>query len=453
MATTQPPSKGTQAISDLPMPPVEEVPFRLISRPERKTAKLLQNAVDQQAVKSQNKFFHFKFEESLFIFDIYIIVEGFIESSEFEYFWDGVDGVRHEGKASVKDQSLNIPVYGVASLVAFKPPKAYFTTPHIKSVGIYGFELKMAGDFVRYIERVEEIKDNAIASIDKQKADLEEKRKSVAALEAQRGALTQDITLFKSAVSREQVKVKSLESQRTELIAKSGEIERAISDSESRVEEMKSYITRSTKIRSDLAMSITKKEKVLSELEANIDLFPSELSSFSKQGSKDFKMFALLSVIPVILIAVMFILLVRGSADLTTKITGSEDINLLALAVSRAPYVAIAGAIIAASYYVAKMLILEMVRISRQRLSLTKISIIAKDISLSIDSDILMSKDERYYRRLNLKMDMMKDHLKEYLSTDFKPSLPETILPSGIANLSRWMPKEGQKDGTAEVGD
>lgn len=133
---------------------------------------------------------------------------------------------------------------------------------------------------------------------------------------------------------------------------------------------------------------------------------------------------------PSILIFLMFWLLIKGSADLTTKITGSESINIAALAVSRAPYVAVACAIITASYYVAKMLILEMVRISRQRLALTKISIIAKDMSNSIDGDLGLSDDERYVRRLTLKMDLMRNHLQEYISADFIPTLPDNIIPS-----------------------
>jgi hypothetical protein len=138
----------------------------------------------------------------------------------------------------------------------------------------------------------------------------------------------------------------------------------------------------------------------------------------------------------------MFILLVMGAADLTTKITGTEYINLSALAISRAPYVVIACTIITVSYYFAKMLVLEIIRISRQRLALTKISIIAKDISTSIDSDLDISEDERYQRRLTLKMDLMKDHLQEYLSSDFTPTLPKNIIPSiASAGLAGWSKK------------
>ena len=200
-------------------------------------------------------------------------------------------------------------------------------------------------------------------------------------------------------------------------------------------------------MRANLSKNITQKRSTLSELESNIHLFPSELADFSVQGARDSRTFLYLSAIPIALIALMFGVLMFGAADLTTKITESQNVNLAALAVSRAPYMIIACTIITASYYVAKMLILEMVRISRQRLSLTKISILAKDVSSSIDGDLEISEEEKYARRLTLKMDMMKDHLKEYLSSDFQPSLPSNIAPSVNAlNPNNWTRKPTDDD-------
>lgn len=424
-------------------PKIEEVPFSLVANHERKTARLLSNSADQQSLKSRNSFFHFRFNEPIFVRGIEISLRDFIENSTFSYRWEGADGAIHEGTAQSSGDELKISIYGIAKSIAFKPPRAYFTKPDIQSVTIFGFELVRSGDFIRYAENISDIKNQAIIKIEKELELLEAEKKKTALLEAQRGSLIQDIDAFKSTVSREQGKVKRIESQRDELIAKVGELERAASDEESRLQKAKEEVRKASAVRSSLSKYIAERKNKLSELEANIHLFPSELSDFSIQGAKDSRTFLFLSIVPLLLIVLMFSLLTKGAADLTTKITGSENINLAALAVSRAPYVIIACTIITASYYLVKMLVLEMIRISRQRLSLTKISIIAKDISASIDSDLDITPEERYSKRIILKMDMMKDHLKEYLSSDFNPTLPSNIAPSlSIINPNKWLNKE-----------
>lgn len=429
-STPQSNDAGVSQISALLPPYIEEVPFNLISVHERKTTRLLNNAPNHQNLKSRNSYFPFSFETPVFIYSVRITVDDFIEGSKFDYMWEGIDGRRHEGDAISKSNEVYIVIRGIAKSIAFKPPRAYFTSPHINSVDIYGFEIAQAGNFIEFSDKVHELQELAIRKINVELAKLDEERGKVNALQAQRGSLNQDIDALKSAVSREQGKLKRVEAQRDEATIKSGEIAKLISNESDRLQGIKAEIARTSSVRSRLAKSIIDKSANLRDLQSNIDLFPSELSDFSRQGARDFRYFFWLSLLPSALIAAMFILLIMGSADLTTKITGAKYVNLPALAISRAPYVAVACAIITASYYIAKMLILEMVRISRQRLALTKISILAKDISTSIDSSLEMSEEERYTRRLTLKMDMMKDHLQEYLSSDFTPTLPRDIIPS-----------------------
>lgn len=438
-------------ISALPTPVIEDVPFNLIAAHERKTTRLLKNAHDHQAIKSRNSYFPFSFEVPIFLYSIRITVQDFVEGSKFEYTWEGIDGRRHEGDAVSKSDEVYITIRGIAKSIAFKPPRAYFTSPHIKSVNIYGFEITQAGDFLQFSDEVDQLKELAIQKINSERVILDEERAKVNALQAQRGSLSQDIAALKSTVSREQGKLKRVETQRDEAAIKNSDIVRAISDESNRLESIKEEIVRTSSIRSQLAQKIIIKTTDLRDLQSNIHLFPSELSDFSRQGAKDFRSFFWLSLLPCLLIATMFTLLVMGSADLTTKITGAKYVNLPALAISRAPYVAVACAIITASYYIAKMLVLEMVRISRQRLALTKISILAKDISTSIDSNLDMSEDERYTRRLTLKMDMMKNHLQEYLSSDFTPTLPRDIIPSlAVIGAARWNKDKEAADKEAE---
>ena len=165
----------------------------------------------------------------------------------------------------------------------------------------------------------------------------------------------------------------------------------------------------------------------LSALRANIDLFPTELESFVKQGGKNTRTLFFLALLPILVIISMFAILISGAVDLTTKIDPEGKINVAALLASRTPYVVVALAIITSCYKISKVFILELVEINRQRLNLTKIGIIAKDVSNSAEFGLELSEVEKYGLRVRLKMELLKDHLKGYISPNLDVKLPTDL--------------------------
>lgn len=135
----------------------------------------------------------------------------------------------------------------------------------------------------------------------------------------------------------------------------------------------------------------------------------------------------------------MFLILIIGAVDLTTVITAETDVNLAAIVVSRIPYVAVASAIIYACYRLARLFITEVMNINRQRLSLTKISIIAKDISEAAESRLGFSEEQIYANRLKVKMALLGDHIKHLISTE-----PELLFPENLFAL----PAPGERQPT-----
>jgi len=69
-----------------------------------------------------------------------------------------------------------------------------------------------------------------------------------------------------------------------------------------------------------------------------------------------------------------------------------------------------------------------MVKINHQRLSLTKISIIAKDVAHASEAGLDLSDEDLFKLRSDLKMQLLRDHMKEYISKDFKIQLPNQII-------------------------
>ena len=67
----------------------------------------------------------------------------------------------------------------------------------------------------------------------------------------------------------------------------------------------------------------------------------------------------------------------------------------------------------------------ELIKINRQRLNLTKISIIAKDVSASAEQGLDLTSEQIYRLRTESKMSLLREHLKEYISSDVEQKLPE----------------------------
>lgn len=66
------------------------------------------------------------------------------------------------------------------------------------------------------------------------------------------------------------------------------------------------------------------------------------------------------------------------------------------------------------------MFILEVIRINNRRLDLTKVSIVAKDVSDTASRDLNFGDSERYDLNTKLKMELLKSHLKGYVADDYE---------------------------------
>lgn len=419
-----------EAIRSVPAPAiVKEIPFELVRHHERKTTKLLTSSNSTKPIAGRHKAIEFAFTDALFVHQIIINTTGYV-ANDFDVEWTNVDGSISQSRAKKNGDSYSLEVNRLVSAIRFTPARTYFSDPLVNSVQIFGFHSSEIPSLIDYARDVTALADELVEELESENADIAKRRSELEALQATRGSLSQDIAKFKSQSSTEQSKIKRLGIQQTELITKNGELERSISDLESRLESNKQDVSRYSQTRNSLVKSIENKKKTLAALEANINLFPSEIAGFADQGSTNVQLYTRIAALPIFIIAVLFVFLISGAADLTTKIVYTRDLNIPALLVSRAPYVAISITIITVCYYLARMFVLEIIRVNRQKLSLTKISVVSKDDSYSLEDGLSLTDNEKYERRLRLKMDLMRDHLKDYITKDFEPSLPSTIASS-----------------------
>jgi hypothetical protein len=215
--------------------------------------------------------------------------------------------------------------------------------------------------------------------------------------------LEEQISTAQASLSQTQADAKGASDDLNSIIAKSGATAKQLEGAEERVANLRGDIKIETQKKEGLQADIVAQETKLRELQANINLFPSEISGFVDQASSNSSLYLHYALGPMVVICGMFLMLILGAVDLTTVITTEKNVNLAAILVSRAPYVAVATAIIYASYRIAKVFITEVMHVNRQRLAMTKISIIAKDVSQAAEEGLNLSTSKLYSYRLKVK--------------------------------------------------
>lgn len=422
-----PKDKARADIENIQTPLAKEIPFDLVEHPGRKTTRLLATASLQSQLKGRHRWHDYNFKVPVFVSFIVLNCKEYSEYSDFDFSVQLFDGEKISLKTSPKAGVVKLTVAMICKSISMRPPAVFFSDPTLIELKIFGNKVDELRNVVDFINAFDSKKEQALAEVDVAYSRLDDRAAEVNVLEAQRNDIRSQIQTVKTQYTREVNKLDKARSDNLELTAKHQALEAEHRQITRQSVEINSEISRLSARRDETKRMISDLQDQLKSLKENVNLFPSELSEFVKQGQQNIKVYMIFSVAPIAIIAVMFGMLIGGAADLTTIVTGNEKINLLAIAVSRAPFVMVAIAIITACFYLARMFVLEIIRVNRQRLNLTKISIIAKDTSFSLENEMSMDQDEIYAKRLKLKMDMMREHLRDYLGKDFEPNLPDII--------------------------
>ena len=88
--------------------------------------------------------------------------------------------------------------------------------------------------------------------------------------------------------------------------------------------------------------------------------------------------------------------LFSSAIDLTQLWRIEDDVNVWTIFLTRIPFVLVAIALVEACGFIVGRLIFEIVKINRQRLEFSKLSIIAKDVVLASSAELEMTDEERF---------------------------------------------------------
>lgn len=411
-----------EKINATDVPARSQLPFDLLNGKSKKTTKLLANSGSSEPMSGSNRWHEFEFTEPVFLNEIIVDEENYSTYNEFEFRWTLAQGGEFTQElAKRSDGNYRAPINQLVRQVSFKPPKKWMTQTEITRVQLVGFQIEELEDFIRLVARLDRYKANVLLEVNKAIENAEEANQQVTQAELDRDALNTEISEANQKSAELNANIGRLTEQRSGLLEDISKREEAISALDERRSQIQEIIAERTTEREGLAKDVAEIKQDLRALEDGVNMFPTEIGAFVSQGGQNIRTYWKLAAVPIALMVIVTGLLVFNAANLTTVFDEVDGAKIWSILITRIPYVIIATAIITASYKLAHVFVAEIMRINQQRLNLSKISIVATDASNTSQEGLTdLSDRELYELRTDLKMQLLRDHLKEYLSSDFR---------------------------------
>ncbi len=392
------------------------ISINFFSRRTSRAVKLVENGDPENFIKGQNREFSFDFDSPVFVRSIEVHTEGYGDYDYCDFSWHSI-----RKKNSVSDARRNskglfsIAVNDVVEGFSFKPGKKYFGDPKITKVVVVGLMMSELDKALSELGSVDEYR-SKIVGICEQKvseADMAEERvslvesreqelaESIRGLEEEKNLLESSIEKLAESRANLKEEVKGILSEITGLKNDSAKLSDLLDEK-----------IKNSKILNDHKVAL---EQELKGLKSDINLFPTEISAFVSQGASNISRYMLLAFLPIVVLFYVTWYVFDSAAGFASAYSSYGASEMVAVLLSRMPFMVVSLGIISASYKIASLFISEIIKINNQRLALSKISIIAKDVSEASERGICLDERELYELRTKLKMDLLKSHLKGYV--------------------------------------
>lgn len=389
-----------------------EISLDLYNLRTNKSEKLINNTNPAEYQKGKNYPYRFSFTEKLWISTITIKTGNYSSSDKIDFTYL-IDNKIHELKASFHNDCFVVSINDFIDGFTFKPPKKWLVDPRLISISADGFTIGEFTDTCKTLSRIEkhkyEIVEGARSVIEKAEASKNSIDDLTIQIEEKEALLSElNDNLSQSTATKTEL---------NEVLRSLGTQE---SDVRTRIESLEDSIDGKRNEQKSLNSDIELKKSEFKKLEDDINMFPSEIAGFVNEGEKALRKYYWLAAIPMVVIILVTFSLFSSAVDLTTILKANDNIDILTVMLTRLPYVAVSGTLIAACYQLIKYFVGQMVKINQQRLNLNKISIIANDVSIASSVGIELDESDKYHARTKLKMELLKEHLKEEISQNYE---------------------------------
>lgn len=400
------------------------IPIHYFSKRNNRTTKLINNESEDNVLRGRNSRFEFSFTEPMYISSITVKTKGYSKYNDLEFSWNSIQRTSEKTVSrKFNEDRASAIIRDIIGAFSIKPPKKYISSPEIESVRVWGMTLEEFNESCDIAANLENHKESILGQCDAQIAKASEAEEELSCFEQDKSDIEARISELTNEESKLQKEVEATKEKLEEASISFSEKKSEESNVVSRIEKLDDSIDQKKKETQSLNTEISSGQESLKKLRADINMFPSEFQGFVTQGGRNIRWYSGLALIPMILLIIYTLVLFNGAIDLTTIYQRQEDLELWSTFLSRLPFVTVSIFIIHACYAIAKVFIRELIRINQQRLNLSKISIVAKDIADTAMSGLDLSDDEIYELRTKLKMDLIKSHLKGYIDDSYEYDL------------------------------
>jgi len=392
--------------------------------------------------KTNTRWYEFKLKEPTYCDSIVIRSNNEnIKGTDVE--WTDPYGQVRSTKISNKDSgNIRINIKTVISCFRLKPEKRYINKIVLNELKIVGY---LEDDFEKVSAQALEI-DNAKTALTNREEKLDKRTAELAELEER---------------ANEQVKLKneelsnlyeSVTAATTELKELNESIEESKSTLSEKIEKTESLTRELNSLKNtynqtkleldDTNTKLSEVRETLRKKERDADLIAYEVEDYIKQGNSDKQTYILLSFLPWILIAYICVNLFNGAIN----IANSASYNIVSIVISRLPYTFIALFIVYVAFRVSEIFISKIIEINNQKLRLSEIGIIAKDVSYAVAEGLDIEDDELFELRTRLKMDLLRHHLKKLDPETFEYNINSSLWDSFLRRPAIKKAEENEGD-------
>lgn len=402
-------------MSEVQAPKPHPIEIEFYSRKSTKAFQLVNNVDPNLALDAKRQWYQYDFPRPVYIFEVSVSATGYEAYNEIDFEVDHIDGTKYQQSVRGGEGKANVSIGKLASSVKFRPLEKVFSTPKLQSITVNGLTLD---EFHAY--------EWAIKEHEKSLQSLKSREETLALAETEDKERADQRVVLDSEIGKSRAELDQLTKQASELRAT---IAGLTKEKSSIGEEVSGLEDQRLSLRRDVNSS----QQQLQTLKNEIRLFPSEIAGFVKEGNRSILWYLGLSIPFIVVIYVVLSALFSGAIDLTQLWRKEESVDIWVVFLTRIPFVIIALAILEVCGFVVGRLISEILRINRQRLSLSKLSIVARDVSVAAAHGLDLSSDEIYENEVKLKMELLRGHMTEDLGTEFQ--YKGTLLQSALSTV------------------
>lgn len=338
-----------------------------------------------------------------------------------------------------KDGLFKFPINNYVTEVVISQDPGFFSAVGVHRKTIINKVCFYGLDPDKLSEAIESVK--TLASLKKNISDLEEKIKS------ENNEKLEKIAAAKLDLEESHANLDALiEGKRTELSGLEHMIEGRYAELRERILEVDQKAAEHTNLSRDIEAKKSHKSSLESEIEGlnslrsnlsaavrslqeNKSLFTDEIASYAKQGSSNIFMYFCIILTPLAILGFMSWELLSNAADLAKTAGGNSISQAFSYLIARVPYAVVSITIIFACYEVVKHIFEKIFYIHKDRLKLSSLSILAKDMTDAARLDLDLSDEEIYEMRVKARMDLIKWHIQDGAkgSSDFEGSIRPKI--------------------------